>query len=191
MLNPFRLVLDVSVRLSTDYSLQHLRRAVEPVRSTSGWERRSPDSLAAFYLRNTSSLHKAILMETDSLFLSNTQVAALKHADDAFSDSVRTIYKGLGQFLAKGQGDAGKMEIDSVLTAQKAYWKIFWEQPEIADSIMTSSQKELFPMMKSIVSVPKRDREHSQWQFGNPVTFVDTGKRAAEAPSTNKSGPPP
>ena len=81
------------------------------------------------------------------------------------------------------------MEIDSVLTAQKAYWKIFWEQPEIADSIVTSSQKELFPMMKSIVSVPKRDREHSQWQFGNPVTFVDSAKRPAEAPSMNKSGP--
>jgi hypothetical protein len=189
VLNPFRLVLDVSLRLSTDYSLQQLRRAVEPVRSAAGWERRSPDSLAAFYLHNTSSLHKSILRETDSLFLSNPQVAALKHADDAFSDSVRTIYRGLGQFLAKGHGDAGTMEIDSVLTAQKAYWKIFWEQPEIADSILTSSQKELFPMMKSIVSVPKRDREHSQWQFGSPVTFVDTAKRPPETPSINKSGP--
>ena len=190
VLNPFRLVLDVSLRLSTDYDLQQLRRAVEPVRSPAGWERRSPDSLAAFYLSRTSSLHKAILRETDSLFLSNAQVSALQHADSAFSDSVRTIYRGLGRFLAKGQGDAGRMEIDSVLTAQKAYWKIFWEQPEIADSIMTSAQKELFPMMKSIVSVPKRDREHSQWQFGNPVTFVDAPKQpASDGTSLNKSGP--
>ncbi|MDQ2664845.1 MAG: carboxypeptidase-like regulatory domain-containing protein [Gemmatimonadota bacterium] len=190
VLNPFRLVLDVSLRLSTDYDLQQLRRAVEPVRGNVGWERRSPDSLAAFYLRRTSSLHKAILDQTDSLFLSNAQVAALKHADDVYSDSVRTIYTALGRFLAQGQGDAGKMEIDSVLTAQKAYWKIFWQQPEIADSIITSAQKEFFPMMKSIVSVPQRDREHSQWQFGNPVTFLDTAKRPAETPSTSKSSSP-
>ena len=187
--NPFRLVLDVSLRLSTDYDLQQLRRAVEPVHSPAGWVRRSPDSLTAFYLRNTSSLPKAILRESDSLFLSNAQVAALRHADDVFSDSVRVIYKALGEFLAKGQGGAGKMEIDSVLTAQKAYWKIFWEQPEIADSIITSSQKELFPMMKAIVGVPKRDREHSQWQFGNPVTFVNTEKRPAAEGSLTKSGP--
>ncbi len=179
-LNPFRLVLDVSLRLSTDYDLQQLRRAVEPVRSPVGWERRSPDSLAAFYLRRTSNLHKALLEQTDSLFLSNAQVAALKRADVVFSDSVRSIYGALGRVLALGRGDAGRMEIDSVLTAQKAYWKIFWEQPEIADSIITSSQKELFPMMKSIVGVPKRDREHSQWQFGNPVTFLDTAKRPAD-----------
>ncbi|CAN5916672.1 hypothetical protein BH11GEM2_BH11GEM2_22200 [soil metagenome] len=190
VLNPFRLVIDVSLRLSTDYDLQQLRRAVEPARSPVGWERRSPDSLAAFYLGNTSSLHKSILEQTDSLFLSNAQVAALQHADDVFSDSARTIYVGLGRFLAKGQGDAGKMEIDSVLTAQKAYWTIFWEQPEIADSIITSSQKELFPLMKSIVSVPKRDREHSQWQFGHPVTFLDTAKRPAEASPTSKSSSP-
>ena len=41
------------------------------------------------------------------------------------------------EFLARGQGGAGKAELDSVQTAQKAYWKIFWEQPEIADSIVT------------------------------------------------------
>ena len=172
-LNPFRLVIDVSLRLSTDYDLQQLRRAVEPVRSSAGWDRRSADSLAAFYLNNTSSIHKALLEESDSLFLSNAQVQALRLADSVYSARVRAIYVPLGQFLARGQGGAGKAELDSVQTIQKAYWKIFWEQPEVADSIVTSSQKELFPMMKSIVSVPQRDREHSQWQFGHPVTYAD------------------
>ena len=34
------------------------------------------------------------------------------------------------------------------------------------------------PMFKSMLSVPQKDREHSQWQFGNPVTFVDKPKQA-------------
>ena len=96
---------------------------------------------------------------------------------------MRAVYTPLGEFIAKGQGGAGKAELDSVQTIQKEYWKIFWEQPEIADSIVTSSQKELFPMLKNMAGVPKRDREHSQWQFGNPVTFSDKAKPAPAVPS--------
>jgi hypothetical protein len=172
-INPFRLVIDFSLRLSTDQDLQQLRRAVEPIRSPTGWERRSADSLTAFYLSNTSSVHKALLEETDSLFLSAAQVAALRRADSVFSTRVRAIYIPLGQFLAQGHGGAGKAELDSVQTIQKEYWKIFWEQPEIADSLVTLSQKDLFSMLKSMVSTPKRDREHSQWRFGHPVTLAD------------------
>jgi hypothetical protein len=174
VLNPFRIVIDFSFNLSTDFDLQQLRRAVEPVHAPAGgWQRRSADSLAAFYLSRTSDLHKFLLEQTDSLFLSRGQVAALQRADSVFSARVRALYTPLGRFLAEGQGGAGKAELDSVQVTQKAYWKIFWEQPEIADSIITPSQRELVPMMKSIVSVPKQDREHSQWQFGHPVTFSD------------------
>ena len=168
---PFRIVVDFALQLSTDYGLQQLRRAVEPVKTAQGWRRRSADSLAAFYLGNTSSVHKALLRETDSLFLSNAQVAALKKADSVFSERVRAVYGQLGQFLATGNGAAGKAELDSAGKTQKAYWKIFWEQPEIADSIVTPAQKELFPMLRRMVDTPKKEREHSQWQFGSPVTM--------------------
>ncbi|MFI5256767.1 MAG: carboxypeptidase-like regulatory domain-containing protein [Gemmatimonadales bacterium] len=174
ILNPFRIVVDFSFNLSTDFDLQELRRAVEPVRAAAGgWQRRSADSLAAFYLSRTSDLHKLLLEQTDSLFLSRTQVAALRRADSVFSARVRELYVPLGEFLARGQGGAGTAELDSVQATQKAYWKIFWQQPEIADSIVTPSQKELVPMFKSIVAIPQQDREHSQWQFGHPVTFTD------------------
>jgi hypothetical protein len=174
LLNPFRIVVDFSFNLSTDFDLQQLRRAVEPVRAPTGaWARRSADSLAAFYLSNTSDLHKFVLEQSDSLFLSRSQVAALQHADSAFSAQVRALYVPLGEFLAQGQGGAGKAELDSVQATQKAYWKIFWLQPEIADSIVTPSQKELLPLLKSIVAIPQQDREHSQWQFGRPVTYSD------------------
>ncbi len=171
--DPFRLVLDFSMDFSVDYDLQQLRRAVEPVKGPEGWIRRGADSLAAFYLSNTSDIHKLLLAESDSLFLSATQMAALRHADSVYSARVRAIYVPLGQFLAQGHGGAGKAELDSVQATQKLYWKIFWEQPEIADSIVTPSQRELIPLFKAMLNVPKEQREHSQYMFGRPVTLVD------------------
>ena len=171
--DPFRLVLDISMDFSVDYDLQQLRRAVEPVKGPAGWIRRGADSLAAFYLSNTSDIHKVLMAESDSLFLSASQMAALRRADSAYSARVRAIYIPLGRFLAEGHGGAGKAELDSVQATQKAYWKIFWEQPEIADSIVTPAQRELIPLFKAMLAVPKEQREHSQYQFGRPVTLID------------------
>jgi hypothetical protein len=175
--DPFRLVMDISLNLSTDYDLQQLRRAVEPVKGPEGWIRRSADSLAAFYLSNTSDIHKVLLNESDSLFLSAAQMTALRRADSVYSSRVRAVYVPLGQYLSRGNGGAGKAELDSVQVTQKAYWKIFWEQPEIADSIITPVQRELIPLMKNLLSVPKENREHSQFIFGNSVKLVDTPPR--------------
>jgi hypothetical protein len=175
--DPFRLVIDFSLNLSTDFDLQQLRRAVEPVRGPEGWIRRGADSLASFYLSNTSSIHKALLEEADSLFLSAPQIAALRRADSVYSARVRAIYLPLGEFLAKGHGGAGKAELDSVQATQKAYSKVFWQQPEIADSIITPAQRELMPMLKQMLAVPQASREHSMWRFGHPVTVVDKPKR--------------
>ena len=126
-----------------------------------------------------------MLEQTDSLFLSRAQVAALQRADSAFSAQVRALYVPLGEFLAQGQGGAGKAELDSVQATQKAYWKIFWEQPEIADSIVTPSQKELSPDAERHGERPKKDREHSQWQFGHPVAYSD---RPAPKPAPPSGG---
>ena len=179
--DPFRIVIDFSMNLSTDFNLQQLRRAVEPVRNSRGWELRSADSLAAFYLTNTSSVHKLLIRETDSLFLSKAQVAALQKADSVYSSRVRSIYAPLGQFLSQRGGAPGKTEMDSVKAVQKAYWKIFWEQPEIAAEAVSAAQRELIPMFKSMLLVPAKEREQSQWQFGNPVTFADKPVAGAAA----------
>jgi hypothetical protein len=173
--NPFRISLDFRLDLSVDYPLQQLRRALEPVRGPDkSWVNRGADSLAAFYLSNTSSVFKALLEESDSLFLTKGQERDLRRADSVYSERVRAVYVPLGRFLAERRGnEPGKAELDSAAASEKAYWKIFWEQPEIADSIITATQKELFPMLRGMVSTPKKDREHSQWQFGFPVRFSD------------------
>jgi hypothetical protein len=174
--NPFRIVIDFSFSLSTDYDLQRLRRAVEPVRGPTGWRRRSADSLSAFYLSRTSDIYKLLTEQSDSLFLSKTQIAALAAADSTYSARVRELYVRLGEFLARGQGEAGKAELDSVRATQKMYWKVFWEQPEIAGAIVTPSQRELMPMFKAMLGIPMKQREHAQWSFGNPVTFPEKPK---------------
>ncbi|MFL5580025.1 MAG: carboxypeptidase regulatory-like domain-containing protein [Gemmatimonadaceae bacterium] len=175
--DPFRLVIDFSVDLAVDYDVQQLRRALEPVRAPQGgWARRTADSLASFYLSRTSSIHKLLLSESDSLFLTKEQVSALQRADSVFSARVRALYVPLGQFLATRPREPGKIELDTVATTQKAYWKVFWEQPEVADSIVTPLQRELMPSLKTMLGISKKDRENSQWMFGNPVTLVDRPK---------------
>ncbi|MGK2935824.1 MAG: carboxypeptidase-like regulatory domain-containing protein [Gemmatimonadaceae bacterium] len=171
--DPFRVVIDFSVNLSVDFDVQELRRAVEPVRMDGRWQRRTADSIAAFYLSNTSSVHKLLLAESDSLFLSATQIAMLRSADSVYSERVRAVYGPIGELLAAGQGSAGKTELDSVLVAQKAYWKIFWEQPEIAAEAVSPAQRELIPMFQRMLETPMKDRENSRWQFGHPVRITD------------------
>jgi hypothetical protein len=123
--SPFRIVIDFSFELSTDFPLQQLRRAIEPVRGASGWERRSADSLSAFYLRNTSDIYRALIEESDSLFLNVSQVAALERADSVYSSRVRALYVPLAEFLARGAGAPGNAELDSAQATQKMYWKVF------------------------------------------------------------------
>jgi len=184
--DPFRIVIDFTVNLSTDFDLQTLRRAVEPVKSPTGWQRRTADSLASFYLSRTSSIHKLLIRESDSLFLSKGQVAALRTADSTFSERVRGIMIPLGIFLAKGNGGAGKAELDSVQATQKEYWRIFWEQPEIAGAIVTPAQRQLIPMLDRILAVPAEERKNSQWQFGEPVKFSDKPKESRPAAVPNR-----
>jgi hypothetical protein len=107
------------------------------------------------------------------LFLTKSQVAAFNRADSTFSARVRAIYVPLGEFLARGGGVAGKAELDSAKATDKLYWKIFWEQPDTVGEILTPAQRELMPMVEAMIATTKKEREQSQWSFGNPVTFAD------------------
>jgi hypothetical protein len=68
--------------------------------------------------------------------------------------------------------------MDSVKKTQAAYWKIFWKQPEIADSAITRTQRELMPLLVSMLSIPQSDRENSKYMFGSSVTLEDRPKPA-------------
>lgn len=181
-LNPFRIVLDVSLNLSTDYNLQRLRRAVEPARTSEGYRLRSADSLTSFYLKRTSSLFKWLVYQSDSLLLTRAQVAALQRADSVYSARVRAVYAPLGEFLASSRGAAGPAQLDSVQAAEKRYGQVFWEQPEIADSIITPVQRELVPFLKDMLKMTAKQREGSRYSMGFPVTMEARKESRASSP---------
>lgn len=186
---PFRVVVDVRMDLSTPYDLQTLRRALEPIKARDAktkqvtWARRNADSVAGLYLSRTSNLHRMLLAESDSLFLTKEQIASLLKADSVYSAKVRSLYLPLSQFLASQKdGVAGKAALDSVKATTKLYWPLFWEQVDIVQPIVTPQQKELMPFLESISRTTKEQRKNSQWQFGFPVPLVHNRPRVGGQP---------
>ena len=58
-------------------------------------------------------MHKALMAETDSLFLTRAQVAALRGQIRCSPRGCAASIAPLGEFLARGDGAAGKAELDS------------------------------------------------------------------------------
>ncbi|HEY0931710.1 MAG TPA: carboxypeptidase-like regulatory domain-containing protein [Gemmatimonas sp.] len=173
--DPFRVTLDISLRLHTDYDLQALRRAIEPVRMSGRWERRGEDSLVSRYLRETSSIHKVLVEEADTLFLLPPQIDKLRQRDSVFSEQVRELYRPLAQFLAaQPEGVASKQALDSVKTVQKAYWELFWKQPEIAAEVLDPQQMDVITLLKDMLTVPAPQRKQSRYFFGRSITLKHT-----------------
>lgn len=171
--DPFRVTLDITVRLHTDYDVQSLRRAIEPVRMDGRWQRRSEDSLAARYLRETSSIHRMLVSEGDTLLLTPPQVAQLQQLDSTFSSQVRDLYRPLARYLAaQPDGVPSKAALDSVKSTQKAYWTLFWQQPELAVVVLNPQQTDIFSLLKDMLTVPQPQRKNSQYHFGSNVPLV-------------------
>ena len=186
---PFRMVLDIQMDLSVPYDLQTLRRALEPVKSLDGatrqvrWSRRGVDSIADLYLSRTSNLHRMLLAESDSLFLTKEQIAQLLTADSVYSAKVRALYVPLARFLAEQKdGVAGKAALDSVQATTKLYWPLFWEQVDIVQPIVQPQQRELLPFLLNISAVTTEQRKNSRWNFGFPVPLTHTRPRVGGDP---------
>ena len=189
---PFRVTLDFQLRLSTDYSLQELRRALSPVRVGKSWQARSADSLTALYLQETSSIHTALLEQSDSLFLTPEQISGLRKAEAVFSDRVRVIYCDLGLYLAQfAGGSATKAAVDSTSKAKTAYWAAFWEQPEIAAALLSPTQRDLMPLLRDMYATPKAVRTHARWMFGSEVKFAKPTPTIAPAPAPGTAAAKP
>ena len=175
---PFRVTLDFSLEFSVPYDVQQLRRAVEPMKVKNGYAPRGVDSIADIYLRNTSNLHRLLLAESDSIFLTPPQIAALIAADSAYSANVRDIYVPMARFLANRQSRVvGKIELDSVQAAPKRYCPLFWDQVDIVERIATPQQKELLPFIRNMMAVAKSERKKQQWSFGYEVPLTPNKPR--------------
>jgi hypothetical protein len=172
---PFRLTIDMNVRLHVDYDVQELRRALEPVRMNGRYERRGTDSLLTRYLRETSSIHRALVYEADSLFLRPDQIAKLQQLDSTFAEQVRAIYRPLAEYLVTVPGGRASAEaLAKAKSTQDAYWEAFWKQPEIAATVLDSRQIDLMPLLKDMMTVPQGNRKTNRYFFGSNVTLKHT-----------------
>ena len=96
---------------------------------------------------------------------------------------MRAVFVPLGRYLAQfADGAAPPAALDTVRAAQKKYWTIFWEQPEIADSLLTSSQRHMMPPLEDMLRVPKSGRDRARWYFGSHVPLVEPKRGAAPRP---------
>jgi hypothetical protein len=186
--NPFTLTLDVSLALHVDYDVQQLRLALEPVKINGRWQQRSVDSLLAVYLRETSSLHRSLIAQSDSLFLTRPQLERLVAADSVFAEETRGIFRPLAEFLSTSGNAAGKAALDSVKATETRYWKLFWRQPEIADSIVTPLQRQFAASLGQMLATSPKEREDSRWFFGHTVPVVH--RRPPELPEDFRGSAP-
>jgi len=171
--DPFRLTLDVTVRLSTDYDRQTLGRAIEPVKVNGTWARRSVDSIAAQYLRRTSSIHRILVSEGDTLLLTSSQVTQLQQLDSAYSAQVRDLYRGLAEYLTSLPAAApSKAAVDSSKQVTATYWTIFWKQPELAAAVLNPQQIGVISLLQDMLTVPQAQRPGQQYRFGWSVPLV-------------------
>jgi hypothetical protein len=131
--------------------------------------------LLAQYLQQTSSIHRALIAEGDSLFLRPEQITALRVRDSVFADSVRAIYRPLAEYLtSQPNGVASKAALEKTRATQEAYWELFWKQPEIAVEAIDSQQVELMSLLKDMITIPQGKRKGNQFFFGSAVTLKPT-----------------
>ncbi len=172
---PFRVTIDMQVRLHVDYDVQQLRRVLEPVKMNGRYERRGVDSLMTRYLGETSSIHRALVYEGDSLFLRPDQIEKLRLRDSVFAEGVRAIYRPLAEYLAGvPEGRASAEALTKAKEAKDAYWELFWKQPEIAAEVLDSQQIDLMSLLKDMLTIPQGKRKGNQYYFGSGVTLKHT-----------------
>lgn len=80
-------------------------------------------------------------------------------------------------FLSRFAGGAATgVALDSANASEKLHQQLLRGEPEIADALVTPTQRARTPRPQGMLGIPKEDREHRQWQFGRPVRLVDDRK---------------
>ncbi|MCA0374423.1 MAG: carboxypeptidase regulatory-like domain-containing protein [Gemmatimonadetes bacterium] len=153
---PFRLSLDFSWDLSRSEASQNLSRSMEPVRVNGAWSRPPASAIVQRYLRRISSVHSVILFNTDTLFLTRSQIEAFAKADTVFRAEARGIYTALADSLAalpeRFDADAA---VEMVRRADRRYEELFWAQRELVKTQLTPIQSSALPeFIRQIVSEP-------------------------------------
>jgi hypothetical protein len=195
------LTVDFSLNLSTPYDVQKLRRAIEPVRDRGS----APSSLARDAAPQAPSVNVPPAARAGAPARSTRSPRSISTARRACPAGARRQRLAAAhpradhraaarRFGVRRLGDrhlpsarrvlatrarAGAEELERAKAAEKAYWRLFWLQPEIVEAVLTPVQRELNTFVKQMVAVPKKQREQSQWSFQYPSRCPSRAAAAA------------
>lgn len=143
---PFRMSIDFSMNLSRDEAAQDLDRSLDPIRVNGKWTRPPASSIVTRYVSRISSVHSVLLFNSDTLFLTRSQIEAFTEADSSFRREARSIYAALADSLAAlPERFDGTAAVDMVKRADERYEELFWQQRDLVKAQLTPVQGSALP----------------------------------------------
>ena len=97
---PFRLTLDVSFDIARSIPEQQLERWLRPGRNGRPGDRPTASDLFKRFQRTVPDAYAELLAQSDSLLVSDTQVAALQQSQDRYRARVDSLWRELSAYIA-------------------------------------------------------------------------------------------
>ncbi len=173
---PFRVSLDFSWDLSRDEAAQNLDRSLDPVKENGAWRRPPASAIAQRYRARISSVHSVILFNSDTLFLTRSQVEAFSAADTAFRRGADSIYFALADSLsALPERFNASAAIDMIKRADDRYEALFWAQRDVVKAQLTPIQSSALPEFIARMITEKLDDDPARrprYRFTNDGSSV-------------------
>ena len=144
---PMALMLDVHLDIGVPMPRQQVNRWLRPGRGSVPGPRLSADSLLAKYRRNILDPYLAILEESDSLLLTNTQVAKVREHQRVFAARVDSMWRPLVEAMAALPDE---FDVDETVRRQEALTDEAWEMSRLdvrewVPQVLTPVQLTLLP----------------------------------------------
>jgi hypothetical protein len=155
--SPFRISVDVSIDLAPPLPEQQLDRALRPGRAGRPGPRLTAKEIETTYARTVPNPFTLVLRESDSLFLSPTQIDSLRAEEATLNSETDPLWEHLGQELATAGDsyDAGD-ELHQIDIATKRAWQATWERGLILNQLLTPIQRRLLPdLILSVINAPR------------------------------------
>jgi len=162
---PFRLTLDLNVRMHRPIAQQQLERFLKPGRAGDARPRLPLDSIKQRYSRNVPDLYARIIQESDSLLLTFDQVASLRAAQVSYRTRVDSVWTELASYLAQLPD---RYNSNEALLRQEAAtdraWELSRQEGPSVRAILSPLQISLLPgLIRTVVEAkePVRVRVYS------------------------------
>ncbi len=125
---PMTITLDVRLDIGVPIPRQQVNRWLRPGRGAVPGARISADSLLSKYRRALRDVYGGILQETDSLLLTNTQVAKLRERQHLFATRVDSAWRPLVDAMATLPDE---YDVDEIVRRQEAVADEVWEMARL------------------------------------------------------------